>query len=163
MKTDAGITKQVPDRSASAGTGHWLRRVVVNGGGRQMLWCAGDDLYGAVGGGRWSSGSRRSRCRCPSNDDDTRSGTCCRFLALTMWSCVRARGVHVTLYVMYAYDNNNNNIIKTTVGIYLRPGRLPVQAVHRPCHLRLPTRSRQRRRWRSGVELRKAEEETEKL
>ncbi|CAI6362790.1 unnamed protein product [Macrosiphum euphorbiae] len=60
-----------------------------------MLWCAGDDLYGAVGGGRWSSGSRRSRCRCPSNDDDAPSGTCCRFLALTMWSCVRARGVHV--------------------------------------------------------------------
>lgn len=58
MKTDEGITKQVPDRSASAGTGYWLRRVVVNGGGRQMLWRAGDDLYGVVGGGRWSSGSR---------------------------------------------------------------------------------------------------------
>jgi len=99
-KTDEGIAKQVPDRSASAGTGYWFRRVVVNGGGRQILRCAGDDLYGAVGGGRWSSGSRRSRCRCPSNNDAD-SVTCCRFLALTMWSCVRARGVHVTLYVMY--------------------------------------------------------------
>jgi len=174
MKTDEGTTEQVPDRSASAGTGYWLRRVVVNGGGRQMPRRAGDDLCGAVrveggaSGVRRSSGSRWSRCRCPSNDG-AGSGTCCRFLALTMWSCVRR--VHVTLYVIYVHtydDDNNNNIIKTTVvvGIYL-PATGPATCtgcVHRPCHLRLPTRSRQRRRrWRSGVQLRKAEEVTEKL
>jgi len=60
MKTDEGTTEQVPDRSASAGTGYWLRRVVVNGGGRQMPRRAGDDLCGAVRveGGRVVYGGR---------------------------------------------------------------------------------------------------------
>jgi len=50
--TNEGITKQVPDRSASAGTGYWFWGIVVVrvDGGRQMQRRAGDDLYGAVGG-----------------------------------------------------------------------------------------------------------------
>jgi len=53
-KTDERIAKQVPDCSASAGTGYWFCRIVVVDGGRQMRWRAGDDPFCAAD--EWKSG-----------------------------------------------------------------------------------------------------------